>query len=71
MNATRNLKINLIVDEYERNGIGMTKKVRSRLDHCIQDPRKRHTQPHQPKMAATKPYKLYHKKKETINNEGY
>ena len=64
MNATRNLKINLIVDEYERNGVGMKKKVRSRLDHCVNDPNKRHVQPHQPKKAATKPYKLYHNNKE-------
>ena len=53
MNATRNLMINFCI-----NG---------KHDHFINDPRKRHTQPHQPKMAATKPYKLYHKKKEENN----
>lgn len=63
MNATRNLKINFFINEYERNGSGVVRKVASNLDHIINDPKTRHTQPHQPKRAATKPYKLYHNHK--------
>ena len=48
MNATRNLIINFCI-----NG---------KHDHFINHPKDKHVQPHQPKLAATKPYKLYHKK---------
>ena len=64
MNATRNLMINFCVDTYQRNKVGITRKSHSRVDHVINDPKERHTQPHQPKKAATKPYKLYHKKED-------
>lgn len=48
MNANRNLVIDF--------------QVNHKHDHYIN--KERHTQPHQPKIAATKPYKLYHKKSE-------
>ena len=67
MNANRNLKIKFCVDRYEKNKIGITRKTGSRVDHIINDPKDKHIQPHQPKRAATKPYKLYHKKKEEAN----
>ena len=37
-------------------------KFVTRHDHFINRKQDRHVQPHQPKCAATKPYKLYHKK---------
>lgn len=49
MNATRNLMIDF--------------RINGKHDHFINDPKERHTQPHQPKRAATKPYKLYHNDK--------
>ena len=67
MNANRNLMIKFCVDRYEKNKIGITRKTGSRVDHVINDPKDRHTQPHQPKRAATKPYKLYHNHKEEQN----
>ena len=48
MNANRNLMINFMINH--------------KHDHFINDPKMKHTQPHQPKRAATKPYKLYHNK---------
>ena len=67
MNANRNLMIKFCVDTYNRLGNGKTYYQRSRIDHVINDPKDRHTQPHQPKLAATKPYKLYHNHKEEQN----
>lgn len=49
MNANRNLMIDF--------------RVNHKHDHFINDPKTKHVQPHQPKMAATKPYKLYHNAK--------
>lgn len=53
MNRNRNLVIDF--------------QVNHKHDHFINKPEDRHTQPHQPKIAATKPYKLYHKKEEKTN----
>ena len=47
MNANRNLVIDFRINNKHDHYIGL----------------KKHTQPHQPKCAATKPYKLYHRKK--------
>ena len=44
MNANRNLIIDF--------------QINHKHDHFINDVK--HTQPHQPKKVATKPYKLYH-----------
>ena len=44
MNANRNLVIDF--------------RINGKHNHYINDIK--HTQPHQPKRAATKPYKLYH-----------
>ena len=52
MNANRNLMIDF--------------RVNRKHDHFINDPKTRNTQPHQPKSAATKPYKLYHRRKENV-----
>ena len=38
--------------------------VNHKHDHFINRKEDRHVQPHQPKDKATKPYKLYHRKKE-------
>ena len=46
MNAARNLVIDF--------------RVNGKHDHYINKPEDKHVQPHQPKKAATKPYKLYH-----------
>lgn len=37
-------------------------QINHKHDHFINRKADRHVQPHQPKCAATKPYKLYHKK---------
>ena len=44
MNANRNIIIDF--------------RINGKHDHYINDVK--HVQPHQPKRAATKPYKLYH-----------
>jgi hypothetical protein len=49
MNANRNLKIDF--------------RINHQHDHYINDPDEKHVQPHQPRRAATKPYKLYHNEK--------
>lgn len=41
-------------------------RVNGKHDHYINDPKERHTQPHQKKAVATKPYKLYHRRKENV-----
>lgn len=48
MNANRNIIIDF--------------RINGKHDHYIKQIK--HVQPHQPKRAATKPYKLYHKKQE-------
>lgn len=39
-------------------------QINHKHDHFVNRKEDRHVQPHQPKRAATKPYKLYHRKKE-------
>lgn len=53
MNANRNLMIDF--------------RINNKHDHFINDPKEKHTQPHQPKIAATKPYKLYHNHRRNVN----
>ena len=49
MNANRKLVIDFMIN--------------NKHDHFINRKEDRHVQPHQPKHAATKPYKLYHRKR--------